>query len=292
MFSFAHISDLHLPLPSVKPWQLMSKRILGYLSWQRKRRFLHQLSILDALKKDMLAHAPDHIAVTGDVTNIGLPQEFKQAVQWLGNLSEEAQVSLIPGNHDAYVRSAAKAIPTYFSPWMKNDDGGNEMPFLRCRESVAFIGVSSAVATPPFFASGRVARRQLKRLKPLLAKVREEGRLPVLMIHHPPVKGLSSFRKSLRHIDAIVSAVGREKPLLILHGHLHRPLQHKLGDNVLVFGAGSASCNGAKSTHPAHYYLFDVEKQAAGFSVTVRGREYDAKNDSFREVRKDSFQLG
>ena len=43
MFRLAHISDVHLgPLPDVTYRDLASKRMVGYVNWQRnRRRFLH-----------------------------------------------------------------------------------------------------------------------------------------------------------------------------------------------------------------------------------------------------------
>ncbi|RVC83466.1 metallophosphoesterase, partial [Mesorhizobium sp. M4A.F.Ca.ET.022.05.2.1] len=39
MFRLAHISDVHLgPLPGVTYRELASKRVVGYVNWQRNRR--------------------------------------------------------------------------------------------------------------------------------------------------------------------------------------------------------------------------------------------------------------
>ena len=39
MISLAHLSDVHLaPLPPVKPWDLLNKRITGYLNWKMHRQ--------------------------------------------------------------------------------------------------------------------------------------------------------------------------------------------------------------------------------------------------------------
>ena len=81
MFTLAHLSDLHLPLPPPLPgaprWRaLASKRILGYLSYRLKRKMVHDAAVLAALVDDLRQHAPDHIAITGDLTNIALPEEF------------------------------------------------------------------------------------------------------------------------------------------------------------------------------------------------------------------------
>ena len=101
MFVLAHISDIHLaPLPTPRITELMSKRGLGYLNWLRKRRAIHQREVLDAIVSDLKAHKPDHIAITGDLVNLSLSNEFEPARSWLEGLSTPSQASLVPGNHD------------------------------------------------------------------------------------------------------------------------------------------------------------------------------------------------
>jgi 3',5'-cyclic AMP phosphodiesterase CpdA len=109
MFRLAHLSDPHLgPLPDPKLLQLFSKRLLGYLNWQRNRSKFMGGNHLEQLVEDMKAQAPDHIAVTGDLVNIALPLEISGARAWLDELGAPDQVSVVPGNHDAYVRGAVK----------------------------------------------------------------------------------------------------------------------------------------------------------------------------------------
>ena len=71
---FAQLSDPHLTsLQRVRWRQLMNKRVLGYLSWHRKRRAEHRGEVLDALLCDLRQTQPEHIVITGDLTHIGLP---------------------------------------------------------------------------------------------------------------------------------------------------------------------------------------------------------------------------
>ena len=80
VFTLAHVSDIHLsPLPKVRRRQLLSKRLLGYVNWHRGRKFVHKREILDLLADDLKERGPDHIVVTGDLTNLALPQEFPPA---------------------------------------------------------------------------------------------------------------------------------------------------------------------------------------------------------------------
>ena len=117
MFRLAHLSDIHLgPLPDIAYRQLVSKRILGYVNWQRnRRRFLHD-GVIDAIVDDMKANAPDHIAVTGDLVNLALDREIELARLWLETLGDPHDVSVVPGNHDAYVPGALDRICRAWGP--------------------------------------------------------------------------------------------------------------------------------------------------------------------------------
>src|SRR5437016_8646903 len=106
MFVLAHLSDPHLgPLPTPRLRDLAGKRAFGFINWHRNRRHRHLPYVLDILTRDLAAAAPDHIAVTGDLVNIALAAEFPPARQWLARLGTPEHVTLVPGNHDAYVHS-------------------------------------------------------------------------------------------------------------------------------------------------------------------------------------------
>src|SRR5262245_9691465 len=103
--TIAHLSDVHLgPIRgfTARYWNL--KRLTGYWNWRSTRRAIYQRSVLDRLVADMQAQRPDQIVVTGDLANIGLPQEHIDALTWLKALGPGDRVSVIPGNHDIYAR--------------------------------------------------------------------------------------------------------------------------------------------------------------------------------------------
>ena len=105
-FTLAHLSDPHLPpLPAARLRDLAGKRALGYLNWTRNRHKFHRRDVLDALVSDMQAQTPDHIAVTGDLVNLALEAEFAPSRAWLESVGTPDRVTVIPGNHDAYVRA-------------------------------------------------------------------------------------------------------------------------------------------------------------------------------------------
>src|SRR6201986_4838878 len=164
-FTLAHLSDPHLPpLPVPRLADLAGKRALGYLNWTRNRRKFHRRDVLDALVSDLQAQGPDHIAITGDLVNLALEAEFAPALKWLESVGAPDRVTVVPGNHDAYVRATAPRFAQTFADYLAGDDvvaDSDLFPFLRRRGPLALIGVSSAVPTPPLMATGWLGRDQL-----------------------------------------------------------------------------------------------------------------------------------
>src|SRR5579862_3456992 len=114
MFTLAHLSDLHLA-SQPRLSQLIGKRGLGYINWQRKRKFIHRPEVLDAITQDLKTQAVDHIAVTGDLVNLSLPDEYARAGGWLESIGRPANVTAIPGNHDVYVHGAEQAPAEFWT---------------------------------------------------------------------------------------------------------------------------------------------------------------------------------
>ena len=100
---------------------LRLKRVMGFINWKRGRERLNDMGMLARLVADLRAQRPDHIAVTGDLVNIGMPAEFHRAALWMKTLGDPADVSFVPGNHDAYVRAVMPLLEATFAPWTAGD---------------------------------------------------------------------------------------------------------------------------------------------------------------------------
>lgn len=275
-FLLAHLSDLHLgPLLQPRLRELAGKRLTGFWNWTRNRGGSHDMDALARIVADMLAQKPDHIAVTGDLVNIALPGEFTLARRFMEELGAPDRVSFVPGNHDAYVRSAVPLAARTFAPWTTDDDSGQSVfPYLRRRAGVALIGVSSAVPTAPLLASGRVGSAQRARLAERLDAAKAEGLARVVMVHHPPHRAGASRARGLSDAAQFESLLLQHGAELVIHGHNHRPSVAHLGaagtGDVPVVGVPSASANGAHN-HRAAYNLYAIET-GANRSVTGRAR--------------------
>jgi 3',5'-cyclic AMP phosphodiesterase CpdA len=274
MFVLAHLSDLHMAL-TPRPAELLSKRGLGFINWHRKRKYIHRRDILDAITADLKAQAKDHIAVTGDLVNLSLPIEYERARQWLQTIGTAKDVTVIPGNHDVYVRQVTDAPATYWGDYMTGDDGVQRLPFLRRRNGVALIGLSSGVATGPFMATGRLGTPQLERLAIMLDQTRDAFR--VVLIHHPPVS--PPQRRLRRLIDGpdlrgVLAAKGAE---LLLHGHDHQRALLWLdgpGKQVPAIGVPSASARAPHGDEDgAGYHLFNIDGEAGNWRCDMIARQ-------------------
>jgi len=276
-YTLAHLSDPHLSsLNSVRLRDLLNKRLLGYLSWCQHRRHEHRPEVLEALLEDLRVQQPEQIAITGDMTHLGLPEEFREVRQWLQRLGDPGQLSIVPGNHDDYVAVPWQHSFALWQDYMCNDSpaeagaSGPCFPSLRIRGPLALIGVSSARPMPPLLATGTVGAAQLRRLEELLATAGALGLCRVLLIHHPPLPHSIAWRKRLTDWAALCEILRRQGVEMILHGHAHYSSQASLETpcgSIPVLGVPSASGLGLKAGRGAQYHLYHFSSGSQGWCV-------------------------
>ncbi|ABD86944.1 metallophosphoesterase family protein [Rhodopseudomonas palustris] len=277
VFTLAHLSDPHLPpMPVATLRELAGKRILGYLNWTKNRHAIHRRDVLDALMADLRAHRPDHIAVTGDLVNLALEQEFAPARRWIEQVGPPDRVSVIPGNHDRYVRGTAERFAETFPDYMSGDDRSNAVvfPFLRRRGPLVIIGVSTAVPTAPLRATGWLGEAQRAALEAQLASLDGDPAFRVLLIHHP----LRSKARHKRLTDSaeLQALLGRHGVDLVLHGHDHVHSTIWVDGPrapIPVVGVPSASAGPDGHRPPAAYNLFSIARDGERWRCdhTTRG---------------------
>ncbi len=297
MFVLAHLSDPHLgPIPEARWSEVLGKRFFGLMNWVGARRRNFGAATLAPLMADLAAQAPDHIAVTGDLVNLSLPAEFDTGAAFLASLGPPDRVTVIPGNHDAYVRSAFKYHLERWAPFLAGDETQPDtpmdvasFPFVRRRGPVAIVGVSTAIPTAVFLASGEVGSSQLERLRRILTDLKAEGLFRVVMIHHPPV-GERHFHRDLRDagdVRALLRSVGAE---LVLHGHDHRASLSMIpgpeGD-IPVVGVPSASAGPEDGRGAGRYNLYRISGGPGAWACQMDSRGYAAGDEAIalRETR-------
>ena len=185
---------------------------------------------------------PDLIVITGDLVDLGRPEEYA----WLATLLQplRAPLVVVPGNHDD--REALRAA---FA-------GDGYLPasgFLHFaidhRYPLRIVGLDTVI---PGQGGGELCAQRLDWLEATLA--REPGRPTLLLMHHPP------FLTGIGHMDAIglsgrqafEEIVARHPQIeLIVCGHLHRHIQTTVGGRRVL------TC-----PSPAHQVALDLRDGA------------------------------
>ncbi|MEZ5899631.1 MAG: metallophosphoesterase [Hyphomicrobiaceae bacterium] len=284
-FTLAHFSDIHLsPIAGFGLRHWNAKRTLGFLNWQRGRKRVHEREIADRLLMDAIALRADHIAITGDLINLGLPSEYEAARSWLDALGSPEDVTVVPGNHDVYTRLAGHIGVARWAAYMGCEEGSLAFPFVRRIGPLALIGLNSAIETPPFVASGRLGAHQIEVAGEMLERLADEDVIRVVLIHHPPLPGLASARRALADAAQFARVLERAGAELVLYGHNHRERLNWHVDAatrtgsapIPVIGVPSASAARAHKDEPlARYNIFTFFPGEDGLRIryTIRGLE-------------------
>jgi predicted phosphohydrolase len=304
-FVLAHLSDPHVPTRlAATPTAMFNKRVFGYLSWRLRRVRIHRAEVLDALVRDLMRAGPDHVAVTGDIVNISLPTEFARTALWLRTLGAPSDVTVVPGNHDAYVSVSWHQSWAAWRAFMTNDPvearlaaspDHDPFPIVRRRGPVALIGLSTALPTAPGRSSGKVGRRQLERLTSCLATAASAKLFRVVLLHHPPMADDAPEHKRLTDAGDFRDVIARAGAELILHGHEHRFRFSELCGPcgpVPVFGVPSASMFPRSARAEAgQYHLYRIERRGEHWIIEMHIRAYRADLGQFIESGRKQLVL-
>jgi 3',5'-cyclic AMP phosphodiesterase CpdA len=272
----AHISDLHiLVLDGAVPFRLFNKRATGYANLQFNRKHLHKSNLVRSIAAHLSTAKVDHVVISGDVSNLALEGEFEAVRALLDDVLglPHHAVTLVPGNHDVYTRGAEKnqRFARYFEPYLTSDlpryctrQPGGMFPVVKLAGNAAIIGLSSALARPPFVASGRLGDEQLEALRRILSSDELKGRVPVIVLHHPvhnPPAWLKSQLEGLADANPLKQLLQPLDRGLLLHGHLHRRIRRRLatrGGHIDVIGATSASLAHPSPARMAGYNSYEI----------------------------------
>lgn len=273
----AHCSDLHLlSHEGARLLHYANKRWIGAMNLLSSRSRHYHTDAFEDMVADLNALGIEQVICTGDVTNLAFHQEFVYARKRFDQLAAGPRnVTVVPGNHDAYVAEGVDHFLTEFAEYCRTDEGWDwprdeagdgklGWPIVRVRGEVAIVGVSTSRATPWFRAHGTVGQVQLARLRQVLADPRLAGKVRIVAIHHPPAgKRAASKVRGLRdHSDfaAVICELGAD---LVIHGHEHRDLREQWrdakGGSIPVLGVPSGTYEAGKAALTGRYRVIEVE---------------------------------
>lgn len=288
-----HLTDPHLStLEGERFSQLRGKRWSGYLSWYKNRRKHHLPAVLNKLVDSVRVENADQILLTGDLVHIGLKTEITQAYEWLTSLGSAENVMLVPGNHDIYGEGSADAVFQQWSDYLfqakQSSGSADQFPVVRKLGKISLIGLTTACVTPIFMASGKLGGRQLDKLDGLLQQATAEGQLAVLLIHHPPLPGMTNWRKGLVDAAALEDILKRHPTSMIFYGHLHHNHEQRLGE-ARIYCTASAS-----SLSDASYRVIDIEESKDSWGLRMRLKSVDLEDAgglAFVTIDEQNWQI-
>lgn len=206
---------------------------LGYLrgsQYQYMRTIIHisdlHFGAADRARADALWRVighikPDLVVVSGDLTQRGRAQQYQQASDYLGQISE--QQLIVPGNHDG----------AYFNPIRRFCFPLARYKSVICDDLCPSLGdgelqIVGASSVRPFawdwrgfWKNGRLDRTQIRQISEAFAKA-PAGACRVLVVHHPLVNGHNdSGSECIRGRGRLLEDLRACGVELVLSGHLH-----------------------------------------------------------------------
>jgi len=297
-FLLGHISDLHLAqVEGISILQLMNKRLLGYTRWKLGRHLRQDSSLANILINDLHNVAPDHTVITGDITHLGLPCEFRRSAEWLHKLGTDRKVSVVPGNHDSYVLEPWDRSFAYWTRYMMPASASHRpsavhslddiFPSIEIIGRIALIGLSTSVPCALHLATGRLGPGQLKKIEAILKKLQGQRLFRVIFLHHPPVPGVVKPRKCLTDAHRLLELIEQYGCDLVLHGHAHREVKTSVKTpegRAPVLGAPSVTSIDPRAERHAAWYVHEISEDSDGnFNLYTKKRIFIPGQRQFQE---------
>lgn len=242
----AHYSDIHVthfPL-SGKPALKRLAAVASYSLAGRGRHFRGSDERIGKLLEDVDAQGVDHALCTGDLTGVSTEAEFSRVAGLFGaRLQQPGKHTVIPGNHDRYVRGAAGLFERHFGDVSE----GGRFPFLKhVTSEVSVVAIDVARPTNLIDSSGLCGPKQREALLGILTDASLKGRFVVLAMHYGLLRAegqRDARHHGLRDDLEVMELIDRDDVSLdlVLHGHMHRPYVVKTKKKRTIINAGSAT---------------------------------------------------
>jgi 3',5'-cyclic-AMP phosphodiesterase len=203
--------------------------------------------------KEVSKLRPDVVVVSGDFTENGLLNEYRDAAKHLRGL-RDFPVITIPGNHD--YRSTGYLIYQELFGERQDLSLGN----------VFFTSVSTA---RPDRDEGEVGHRQNTWLEENLEKNKNKAR--VIVMHHHLVQVPDTGNDRITIVDAgdVLKTVVAHETNLVLCGHRHRPWQWRVS-NTTIAHAGTMSSERTRGFFANTYNIVDLNESTGEARVWLK----------------------
>ncbi|MBR2357830.1 MAG: metallophosphoesterase [Lentisphaeria bacterium] len=265
-----HFSDPHAG-GSAEDWMAyFDKRWVGVFNYRFRRRFRHDLKLLEKAVSYILAVRPDAAVCTGDLTSTGQPGEFERTLAILEPLvKSDIPLIYLPGNHDCYVRrrKCVEAMHHAVSYLNGGEYAFDKLPAVRTIGGLDFLMLNTSRPSNLLCSWGFVSKSDDQWLQDICREAKSRPR--ILVTHYPMFEDHPVLRVRHRLFGQknILKLMQQSAIDLALCGHVHKPYcrvdASGRGENC----AGSVTRNGVISAID-----YDPEKNSFSFeSIDLAG---------------------
>jgi 3',5'-cyclic-AMP phosphodiesterase len=239
MTRIAHLTDFHLLEERYAERPLATRARLTFLSAGRKfepreRRARAALALARAR-----AEAPDHLVLTGDLTEDGSLAQFEVLAELLEESGlPKGRITIVPGNHDFYdhARTWARALAGPLRPYRESSRARAPVVF----DDVAIVPVSTGFHQCFAWSGGAIGSADLQKVDRIARDRAFRDRPIVLAQHHPPhghFWPVAQWIDGLRDAWRLLALLRARPRLHVLHGHTHQAIDRPVdqGEAARVF---------------------------------------------------------
>mgnify|MGYP001087974630 CR=1 FL=1 len=191
------------------------------------------------LLEPLVAHVnglnPDLVLISGDLTQRARNHQFAAARAFMDRL--DAQVLAVPGNHDTPLDNLYIRL---MRPWVR---------FRRhiardlepCVSGQDYVVTSLNTTDPLAWQRGKLRASSLRRACSFLSDDSAEGKVGIVMMHHPPEHDTDVGKRIMRGADAGLQRLRDCGADIVLCGHLHswRVAPFRAARSLLLVQAGT-----------------------------------------------------
>jgi 3',5'-cyclic AMP phosphodiesterase CpdA len=254
MTRIAHLSDLHLVERGHSTRGSFARARLHFLSLGRAVDFDARVERAGRALRAALHGRPDHLCITGDLTEDGTDAQFDVLAEVLDACGVPPErTTLVPGNHDGYDDLGAfeRALSGPLAAYRQTSTAGAAIVY----DDVVITAVSTLIPQSFTRSAGAVAPEQLAHLEQLATDRGLRTRALVVAQHHPPMRHLApgmQWIDGLERAGPMRSFVEQHDHVHVLHGHTHVAADRTLRSQ----GEAQAFCVPAvvEAAEPVRFY--------------------------------------
>jgi 3',5'-cyclic AMP phosphodiesterase CpdA len=232
----AHVSDVHIL--DRRPSGQRSRYDLGvrFLSFGRPLDAHARARKLTSALKAAERGGADHVVVSGDLTESGVPAQFEELAGVLHETRiDPERITLVPGNHDAYgePREWERALDGPLKAFARSSAGvaGKVVE----RGELYLLPIDVAFPQPITRSAGLLTSEAAEAVKRRACDRAMQRRAVVVVQHHPPfahARAAWQWIDGLQGHERMTTLLASAPSVHVLHGHLHKSTTH-----ARVFGA-------------------------------------------------------